>query len=72
MQVTVIDAHQFFGAEINRENNRLNGVQLINSNSELSNYRPSEEVEVESYDLNRMQLLRIETDIKLNVVTWDD
>lgn len=38
----------------------------------VSTYYPNEQSELESLPLNTMQLLRIESNIKLNVITWQD
>ena len=45
---------------------------LENADGLRSSYLVDESVEVDTFPLNQMQLMRIETNIKLNVVNWQD
>jgi hypothetical protein len=73
IKITVLDQRTYFDADIDRDTNRLNGLVKITERPRFTQYdRTNNQEEKEVSPLNVAFLLRFESVIKLNVVTWED
>ena len=72
MKVSVVDVWQYFGASMNREENRLNSTsEYPVKNSRFSVFMPGDLAYGSTLAMHLMVKLRFETNIKLNAYTRD-
>ena len=68
IKINCVDYHEFFGAKIDRESNRVSGLSNLNSNRKnFSAYMPNNIEWGQKLPMNMVFKIRVESNVKLNL-----